>query len=347
VKRVLFFYCCFVAVMLLAGCTIPATAREKTIQLKLSTHHPERSFLVQRVIIPWKESIERNSNERVQITLYAGETLVKMQDEYDALVSGLSDIADIAPGVTPNRFQLAEIDTLPMLFTSASVVGKVHTELMEKYCIDRDLGKVKYLFDICLPPMQFFLNKPVRKLEDMNGLKMRIEGKVEGWTMEALKATGVLISTGETSIALEKKLIDGCALVWEGALVFGVPQVTRYRLQCDIYTRAFPLIMNKNSWNRLPLDIKKIFEEQSGSAASMRYGAIADGAMNDAKRAVMDIDKKAGNPDIIVLSNEERDRWQKMLMSVRDRWVEEKKAQGLPAGEMLNEALRLMEQYSN
>jgi hypothetical protein len=51
----------------------------------------------------------------VQITLYAGETLVKMQDEYDALVSELSDIADIAPGVTPNRFQMTEIDTLPIL----------------------------------------------------------------------------------------------------------------------------------------------------------------------------------------------------------------------------------------
>ena len=51
----------------------------------------------------------------MQITFYAGETLVKMQDEYDALVSELSDIADIAPGVMPNRFQMTEIDTLPII----------------------------------------------------------------------------------------------------------------------------------------------------------------------------------------------------------------------------------------
>ena len=296
------------------------------------------------MIAPWAESIEKASNGRVKITLYTAETLVKMQDEYDSLVNGLSDIADIAPGVTPNRFPLSEIDTLPMLFPSGAVVGRSHNELLEKYCVNTELSEVKYLFSIALPPMQLLLKKPVQKLEDMNGLKMRIEGKIEGWTMEALGATGILISTGEMATSLERGLIDGCALVWEGALAFGIPQVTKYRTQCDIYTRCFPMIMNKDTWNQLPPDIQKIFAEQSGPATSMRYGAAADAAMEGGKQAIIGMDKKAGNPDIDVLSTEERARWQKVLLPVWDRWVEERKAQ--PAKEMLDEAIELIKQYS-
>lgn len=79
----------------------------------------------------------------------------------------------------------------------------------------------------------------------------------------------------------------------------------------------------------------------------MKYGALADGATNDAKQAILGMDRQAGNPDIAVLSVDERAQWQRMLMSVRARWVEEKKAQGLPAREMLDEALKLIKQYSN
>jgi TRAP-type C4-dicarboxylate transport system substrate-binding protein len=346
VKKFLVIACCLIVVSVIAGCAQPAPTPEKPMELKLSTHHPPPSFLVKGVITPWKESIEKATNGRIKITVYAGETLVKMQDDYDSLVNGLSDLVDIAPGVTPGRFPLSEIDTLPMLFPTGAIAGRVHNELLLKYCVDKELSKVKYLFNVSLPPMQFLLGKPVQKLEDMKGLKMRIEGKVEGWTMEALGATGVLLSTGEMSTSLERGLIDGTALVWEGALAFGIPQITKYRLQCDIYTRCFPMLMNKNAWDKLPSDIKKIFEDNSGPEASAKYGAMADGAMDGAKQAIIGMDKKAGNPDIAALSVTERARWEKALLPVWDRWITERKSQGLPAREMLDDALKLIKQYS-
>jgi TRAP-type C4-dicarboxylate transport system substrate-binding protein len=103
------------------------------------------------------------------------------------------------------------------------------------------------------------------------------------------------------------------------------------------------MIMNKDTWNSLPPDIQKIFEDNSGPAAAARLGAAADGAMAGAKQAIIGMDKGAGKADIVVLSDAERARWRDALLPVWDKWVEERKAQ--PSQQMLDDALKMIEQY--
>ena len=65
----------------------------QTWNLKFSYHTPPQASLVSTYLKPWTAAIEQATNGRVKITHYAGETLVKAKDQYDGLVSGLSDIA--------------------------------------------------------------------------------------------------------------------------------------------------------------------------------------------------------------------------------------------------------------
>jgi TRAP-type C4-dicarboxylate transport system substrate-binding protein len=105
--------------LLLAGCGQAATTVADTGQtwdLKFSYHTPPQASLVGAYLKPWTAAIEQATNGRVKITHYAGETLVKAKDQFDGLVSGLSDIALVDTSETPGRFLQTEFDTLPYIF---------------------------------------------------------------------------------------------------------------------------------------------------------------------------------------------------------------------------------------
>ena len=47
--------------------------------------------------MPWTDAVDAATQGRVKIELYAEETLVKEADQYDAVVSGLADLARAPP----------------------------------------------------------------------------------------------------------------------------------------------------------------------------------------------------------------------------------------------------------
>jgi TRAP-type C4-dicarboxylate transport system substrate-binding protein len=261
------------------------------------------------------------------------------------VVSGMSDLAVVATGMTPGRFPMSEIDTLPMLFPSGEITGNVYHELMQKYAFDNEFKEVKFLYALALPPAQLFLRKPVKTLEDLKGLTLRIEGKVEAKTFEALGARGVMVSLMELYGSLDRGLADGAAFVPNGVLIFGIHKITKYRVKADLFCRAFPMLMNKGKFNSLPPEIQKIFEDHSGIAYSIRWGKLTDGVQIKALKDIAAYDQQVGNPGFYELPKEERARWKKQVMPIWDTWVKEKEAKGLPAKAMLNEAVQLIDEY--
>jgi TRAP-type C4-dicarboxylate transport system substrate-binding protein len=347
-----------IVTFILGGCAAPAPAKpavqklnptpENPLVLKFSYHTPKMAGLVTKELRPWSEAIEKGTNGRVKITHYDSESLVKLQDQYDALVSGLSDLGQVSTETTPGRFVLSAIVGLPFMFPNARVGGKVYNELLNKYCADTEWKEAKILWCSALSPHQIFSNKPVQKLEDMKGLKFRIEGKIEGWTVEALGGAAAELATPDLQQSLERGIIDGCFLQWAGAMTFGVHQVTKYRTETNLFSRVFVEAMSRQLWDKLPEDIQKVFEANSGPAISEFYSGEYEKDMVGARAAITAYDKKVGNPDpnSFTLSKDEMARWVNAVMPVRDRWANEAEAKKLPAKAMLNEATSLVNKYT-
>ncbi len=159
-------------------------------------------------------------------------------------------------------------------------------------------------------------------------------------------ATGAEISMMDTYSALDKKTVDGCLLQYAGVMAFGIQNVTKYRTEVNLSTQNFLIAMGMNRWNSLPPDIQKAFIDNSGVQASVKYNTAFMGAEEGAKQAVIAYDKKAGNPDIIVLSKEEKARWLSAVKPVWDRWTADMQSKGLPGKALLDEAVSLANKYS-
>lgn len=280
------------------------------------------------------------------ITQYAGGSLVGAADAYDALVSGVCDIAQIATEEYPGQFPLSGIHTLPFMYPTTELAGIIPHELENKYCVDTELKDVKFMLSAPLHAGNYLGNVPVEKLEDLVGLKVRAPGKVDAAIVSALGATPVDVTTGEVASALDRGLLDGTIFTWSGALAFGIKDVTKNRTEIGLSRGVHFIMMNKESFAKLPADIQKIFNDFSTPEMSRKYAAD-HGALEPGGRAAIEgSDKAAGNPPIVVLAPEERARWVEAVQVVRDDWAAEMEAEGLPGQAMLDDAANLVEKYS-
>jgi len=183
-------------------------------------------------------------------------------------------------------------------------------------------------------------------MEDVKGLKIRIEGKYESMFVEGLGGAGVYLSPMDLYSSLERGVLDGVIFQWDGVLQYGLEKIAKYRADAKILCRGMPLVMNKDKWNSLPPDIQTIFIDASGLKHSAEAGVKAD-ELNIARRQqVVDYDKQVGNPGIYVLPDSEMLKWRAVAKTVQDKWAADCEALGLPGRAMLQDAITLTDKYS-
>lgn len=361
--RKLFYYVLIISVlsfMVFAACAKPASepapaptptpapASDKPIELRFSAPHPEQAGLVKAWTIPWINDINEASGGKVNIKLFPAGTLAKGPDSYDAVVSGICDLTYANPEEIPGRFPLGDLTCMPMLYKDSAAGSKAMYETIEKYMADTEFKEVKVLATMSLVPSQFHSNQLVDEVADFKGLKIRSGGQMGAWIMESIQATPITISdTSEIYSSLERGLIDGVFFVPEGVLAFGFKDVTTHRTWVNMDTKTHYVAMNKQVWESLPADVKKVFEEHCGAEASYHYSSILQEALTGAGMGLMGYDKEVGNPGFTDLAPGEEAKLKEAIKTgVWDKWVEEMEKKGLPGQEALDYCLQLVEQYS-
>jgi TRAP-type C4-dicarboxylate transport system substrate-binding protein len=323
--------------------TTTGPTAENPIELTFSYHAPETASLAKAILVPWAENIEKASGGRVKITKYPGGSLLGAQDAFDGVINGVCDIAQVATEEYPGRFTLTEINMLPFMYPNCAIAGIVAHKIELKYCANTEFKDVKLMLAASLHAGNYFGNKPVEKLEDFKGLKVRGAGKMDVDILTALGATPVNVSTADVFSALDRGLLDGTLFTWSGALAFGIKDVTKNRTEIGLTRGVHFILMNPKSFAKLPPDIQKIFNDYSTPEWSQTLGAAHDKLEPGGKGAIAGSDTKAGNPPIVVLSAAEKTRWMSALQPVVDNWV---KAQGSNGKTMMDEALSLVKQYT-
>ena len=144
--------------------------------------------------------------------------------------------------------------------------------------VQKEFPGVKILFLHTSPKMMIAArNKPIRKLDDLKGLKIWTTGKTPVETAKALGFTPVAMSPGEVYLALNKGVIDGAFADFEILTSRRIYEVTRY-IPTNLYMNHTPFyrIMNQGVWDDLPEDIRNVFEKFSGDWAVNYCGEIRD-----------------------------------------------------------------------
>lgn len=103
----------------------------------------------------------------------------------------------------------------------------------------------------------------------------------------------------------------------------------------------FSVVMNMDSWNRLPEDVKKVMDDLSVEHA-LWTGNYVDEHLYEA----LDWSKKNYNVEIIELTKEEMAKWDALLEPMIADWIKEANAKGLPGEQIIEDIKALTKKYT-
>jgi TRAP-type C4-dicarboxylate transport system substrate-binding protein len=309
--------------------SIPAVlAQAKPVELSYSIFFPaphKNTVLATE----WAKEVEKRTNGMVKITVFPGGTLTPADKCYDGVVKGISDIGMSVLGYTRGKFPLTEVIDLPLGYKR----GLAATRLINRYYQQfspKELDEVKVLYLHAHGPGILHTKKPVRKLEELKGLRIRSTG-LSAKVASALGATPVAMPMGETYDALQRGMVDGSLAPIESLEGWKWGEVVKYTTESfgSAYSTGFFVVMNKEKWNALSPEIQKVIEKVDMEWIE-KTGMLWDEIDKSGKAFTL----KLGN-QIITLPQEEDQRWAKAVRPILDEYVNNMKGKGLPGNEAL------------
>jgi TRAP-type C4-dicarboxylate transport system substrate-binding protein len=329
-----------ISVVLLALTAGGAAFGEDVIRLKLSNHMPSLHHQNAVTFAAWAAEIAARSGGRLQIDIYPAEQLGKLSQQYNLVRRGDVDIALIMQGIPAGRFPLIELTHLPVLFESGEQSSQVLTALVPEYLGAEHKGvKVLYLFGHS-PGVMHTSSRAVRRPDDVQGLRIRHPSSVVGETLRAWGASPAGMPVSELAGNLEKGVIDGLVIPYDGVLAFRLAPYIDYSTELLSYVNSFGVVMNQDSFDRLPADLQQLIEDTTGMKAAREVGARWD-SMEIPGRDYM----RTNGVEIIELDDGQRAMFANAAEHLVEQRLASTEALGLPAREFLARVRELAAVY--
>jgi len=323
-RHILRAICC---VALLAG---QACRAERPItKLEFSGILPAHDKLSQ-VLEEWCRDLGRRSGGSIQATYYPGGILTPATQIFDSVTTGIADIGFGPMGMTPGRFPLTEVMEQPLGIGSSVMMTRLSNGFFRAFK-PMELEQVKVLFFLSASPGLLHTQRPVRKLEDLSGMKIRCLGGNAAKVLEALGAVSIVIPTSDTYDALRKGIVDGVVAAWDSLETLKWGEILHYTTVSRYASVGAPglVFMNKARWNSLPVEMQDIINQMSDEYAEKLSRIWDEKDQNTIRKW------SAKDHVSIYLSSEEEKRWERAVLPLYEALVQEKSARGLPAKEAL------------
>ena len=337
----------------LAGAAIAAltmgagSAMSQEITLRMHTFIPPVANPGKTFLAPWAKKIEADSNGRLKVQpFWAMQLGGKAPQLLDQVRDGVVDIVWTLPGFSPGRMPEVEPFELPFVHRDALSTAQALQDFQDKY-MSKALAVYKPLLLHSHEGFLFQTKDPVQKMEDLKGMKIRAASRAGVWLLESLGATGVGMPLPAIPASLSKGVIDGVTLPYEIAPAVKTPDLVSHFSslagpQPRLGTNVFTFLMNKASYDKLPADLQKVIDDNSGRNIAKAAGQNWVDVETPGLKAVQ---SKAKNK-FYVIPEAEVARMKAAAEPVFDRWYKEAAKSGLDGPAMVKDAREMIVKYA-
>lgn len=230
--------------------------------LKAADIHPDGYPTVEAVIYMGK-LVEERTKGRIKIQEFNNAVLGGEKDTIEQTQFGVIDFNRVSTAQFNNVVPETQVYGLPFLFRSVehmrkTVDGPIGDEILAAF-EPKGLVALAY-YDS--GARSFYTKKPITKLADMKGMKIRVQ-QSDMWVamMQAFGANPTPMAFGEVYSAIQTGVVDGAENNWpsyESSRHFEVAKqytLTEHSLQPEV------LVMSKKSYDKLSADDQKIIRQ--------------------------------------------------------------------------------------
>lgn len=282
------------------------------------------------------DEIEKRTEGRLKITAHFGAALAPSREQLDGIKAGLFDMAMYAAAYHPGKNPLAYLLTLPAI-TPVSYEETIRLQIafMEQPAAQAEMlerWNASYIgLAIVYAAYTFLGDEPIRSMADFEGKSFRVGG-IAGKLIEKFGGVGLMVPAPEVYEAISKGTLDQAFFSPPSHSGYKIHEVSKYYTYNVGLgsTHLVPIVVNRDSWDALPEDIKAIVLE-TAEYVMLEVLPAELGKKIDEIHA----EWKASGIEFIDFPAEER---AKLVAGAEPLWYEyaaELDADGLPGTEML------------
>lgn len=316
------------------------------VTLKFQTFVPASSNLWSRVVMPWMQKVEKESGGRIKFEGYTSMQLGGTAPQLlDQARDGVVDLVWTLTGYTAGRFPSAEVFELPFMTYDGEGSSKAVWEFMNTHAAG-ELKDVRFLaFHTHGLNVLHTRRKAVKTVADLRGMKFRGPTRRATQILAALGAIPVGMPLPQIPDALSKGVIEGAMIPWDTAPSAKLDELTTYHTE---FPKGMPglnnstqiMVMNSQSYEKLPADLKKVIDNNSGLELSGWFGRQISAYDPVVRKSVID----RGNT-VHVVDKAEVQEFMKRSESVTAEWVKDMNERGADGNKLLASARALIGKY--
>lgn len=338
------------ALTALAVATLSNPASAETIKMTAASSHPD--------FLPWVSVLSKHvvpeSNKRLEAAgidlkidwteSYAG-ALFDASNALESLEGGLADVAWVGTIFEPGKMPLHNVHFYaPFAAYDVELLTKIGNDLDDTIpAMQQEWAKYnQHMLGMMADGSYHIISKkPIKTLEDLQGMKLMAAGAVGNW----LEGTGAIPINGafpDFYNNISTGIADGAVMTTNGMFPFKIHEVAPY---ITIVNLGGPitggLAINTDSWDALPPAAQQIFAD-----LGREYSQMVATTVKGREEVFL---KNMIEQGAIVseLPASERLRWANAMPDLAGDWVKRNEALGLPAAEVLKAFLDAAEAGGN
>lgn len=266
------------ALMLSAGVMGSAAAQETT--LRAGVFVPVNTAFGE-MCGRFVNKLNADAKGTVQIRLVGGPEAIPSFEQANAVRSGVLDVVCLPPAFYVSVMPEADAQILATSSTidqrksgAYATLQAAHKQRMGVHLLASYGDGIRF---------HIFTNKPVSKVEDLKGMKLRTTPNYTPF-FQALGVSLINTAPGEVQQALERGVVEGYGWPLIGIFDLGWASFTRYRIDPGFYTVIVNVLVNDRKWQSLTQAQRDALEKTAAWFDQENLKWVADKVASESKR---------------------------------------------------------------
>jgi len=258
--------------------------------------------------------VSERSKGRITINVFPGAQLGEEKAVIEQVQLGAVEFTRVSSGPLAEFNKQLGVFSLPYIFDSNEHMWKfLNGAAGEKLLKGLESSKFMGLAYFEPGDRNFYAKKPITKLEDLKGMKIRvIQNKINMDMIAALGASATPMPWGEVFSGLQTGVIDAAENNWPSFLSSNHYQVAKYWIS-DAHQRVPEvLMMSKVAWDKLSDEDKKIIKQAAVDTVKIQRDLWA--------KSEKDAEAKVRAAGVTVVSVADLKPWQAAVKPVIDKY---------------------------
>jgi TRAP-type C4-dicarboxylate transport system substrate-binding protein len=286
----------------------------------------------------WCKEVEKRTGGEVVVEYFPGGTLTKAKNCYNGVVDGISDVGMSVLAYSRGRFPVLSAVDLPLGYKSGKTATKVANMVYKEFTPKEFDDTHVMFFHAHGPGLIHTKDKPVTKMADLKGMKLRATGN-SAKVVKALGGTPVGMPMPDSYQSIQKGIVQGGVYPIETNKGWKMGEVVDYcTIAYDIaYTTTFFVTMNKDKWKMLSEKNQKIIEKINQEWI-VKHGEAWDDSDKKGKEFFL----SKGNK-IIELDKGELPKWKKAVKPILNVYIDDMKKKNIEGDKVLAYTMSVLE----